>query len=519
LTPNRNNGKRLHSATLDEIAAELGAVSATLRLPPGTGKTVVDGVSNDSRNVRPGDLFVAISGTADDGGKFVADALRAGASAIIHQGAPLPDTAPENAAPRLEVADARMAYALLAEMFQGHPARRMELCAITGTNGKTTTAFLLREILAASNGKCALISTVERSWPGTKLDARWTTPDPMELQKTLADALDAGCGRAVLEASSHALHQKRLGSAKCAVAIFTNLSGDHLDYHRDMESYYQAKKILFDAHLDADGTAVVNVDDPAGKRLFGEIRGNRAAVSLGTRENDDFKISNMETDISGTSFSLRLPSGEILHVETPLVGNFNAFNAASAAVAAISLGVPPKTAADTLRSARGAPGRMEKVASNPLVVVDYAHTDDALRRVLSTLRSTASASRGNGGITVVFGCGGDRDKTKRPRMAAAAAEFADAVVVTNDNPRTEPAERIIEDILAGFPKGFDAVVVEPDREKAIGLALRNAGADDTVLIAGKGHETYQETNGVRRHFDDREAAGRQLRLALEKNRP
>jgi len=509
LKPNADN-ETPSTASLEELLSVIDA-SLVRPLPEISGTRVASNVVNDSRLATRGSVFVAVPGASSDGRDYIPDAISAGAVAVVGED---PPSEPEDVHGALfvQVDDARLAYALLSEAFHGRPAERLRLHAVTGTNGKTTTAFLLRSILKAAGRNAALISTVERSWPGVRLDARWTTPDPSELQWTLSAALGDGCSDAVLEASSHALTQKRLGSMKFGTAVFSNLSGDHLDYHGDMESYYQAKKLLFEKHLAEGGTAVLNIDDPSGARLAREIRGKTALATFGTSKRADYVIADVATNLSGTSFALRLPDGDHITIATPLVGEFNAFNAAAALAAAVSAGIPVGTAAAALKGARGAPGRLEKVADNPLVLVDYAHTDDALRRVLKTLGRCLEAERRGGRLIVVFGCGGDRDKTKRPRMAAAAAETADAVFVTDDNPRSEPSERIIEDILSGFPDGFEPVV-ERDRAEAIRLAIASAETADIVLVAGKGHETYQERNGKRTHFDDRETA-RQAAAAL-----
>ena len=504
-------------AGLDDILSELVPLVLSTSGDVVDGGEGLSGVSSDSRRISSGMVFVAVPGAVADGRAFIADALDSGAAAVVHEGTiDISMSHGERGAVFIQVSDARLAYALLAEFFHGHPARNLRLAAVTGTNGKTTTAFLLKAILADAGRTCGLISTVERSWPGKRLDSKWTTPDANETQETLAAMKQDGCSDVVMEASSHALAQKRLGSIKFAAAIFTNLSGDHLDYHKDMESYFLAKKVLFERHIADGGVAVVNIDDPYGRRLAAEIATAEIAT-FGTAGNADYKISDVALSEGGVEFRLTSPDGHALQVALGIPGEFNAFNATAALVAAESMGVPLKEAVESLAAAKGAPGRMERISERPLVVVDYAHTDDALRNALSTLRETLEARLDGAKLTVVFGCGGDRDRTKRPRMAAVAAEFADNVVVANDNPRTEAPQRIIDDILAGFPKGF-VPKVEPDRMKAIESAVLAADDRDIVLVAGKGHETYQEINGVRHHFDDREAVMAALeKRALDRN--
>jgi UDP-N-acetylmuramoyl-L-alanyl-D-glutamate--2,6-diaminopimelate ligase len=320
------------------------------------------------------------------------------------------------------------------------------------------------------------------------------------LQQLFSDMLDAGCGCAVMEVSSHALVQHRTGTASFSLALFTNLSGEHLDYHKDMESYYQAKKLLFTSSLASGGAAVINTDDNFGKRLYLELAGICGNLfSLGTGGGEEFTVSDIELKPDFSSFRLNSEEFGQLSLITPLTGRFNIYNAAAAAAAALVSGIDADVVRAGIRTARGAPGRMEKCLDKPLVFVDYAHTDDALKNVLSAL----SAILGGRFLTVVFGCGGDRDRSKRPRMGAAAAEFADRIVLTTDNPRTENPEAIFDDIISGIPEGVSYEVIS-DRRSAINYAVRNSPHDGVVLIAGKGHETYQEIDGVKFPFNDRE---------------
>ncbi len=454
----------------------------------------VKSVTNDSRRCRPGSIFVAVSGAKNDGHRFIPAAIAAGAEAIVHE-----NDIVENV-PGVSLICVRKsypAYARLCEVFHDFPASKMTLVGITGTKGKTTTAFLLDAIFSAAGRRCGLITTVCYRYGGKVLAAGRTTPEPGELQEYFAEMVRNGCDCAVMEVSSHALDQDRIGTAKFAGSVFTNLSGDHLDYHKDMESYFAAKKLLFLEHISSEAPAVVNIDNPYGRRLAAEVEG-RNFVTFGRKLRAKYRISHMRLSAEKSAFSMRLGRRKT-RFKSPLIGEYNVHNAAGAAVLAWSLGVPLPTVAAVLEKGVSVPGRLEKftTASGINIFVDYAHTDDALDNVLRTLRPQTEER-----LTVVFGCGGDRDRTKRPRMGAVAAELADKVIVTSDNPRTEDPLDIIREITAGIPRGTNFSEI-PDRREAIFDAIRTAGRGDIILIAGKGHEDYQEINGVKHPFDDR----------------
>jgi UDP-N-acetylmuramoyl-L-alanyl-D-glutamate--2,6-diaminopimelate ligase len=380
----------------------------------------------------------------------------------------------------------------------------MRLLGVTGTNGKTTTAFLLRSIMERWTGRASgLISTVEYSTTNQRRDAERTTPDASEIQAVLAETLESGSSDAVIEVSSHSLVQNRLGTAKFAAAVFTNLTGDHLDYHKTMDAYFDAKRRLFTRHLAADGTAVLNLDDPCGRILAEELRSAGVETStFGFSEKADVRVMDLKQSLAGISLTLRVAGSADIAVASKLCGAFNAANVAGAAAAALALGATPEAVSDGVAAMTGVPGRMERRPGGNFFV-DYAHTDDALKNALSMMRSLLDAEGAGGRLILLFGCGGDRDKTKRPRMAMAAAKFADEIFITSDNPRSESPTAIIADILKGMPPSVDCEVVV-DRAEAIKRAVEATGPNDALLVAGKGHETYQEVNGRRFPFDDRD---------------
>lgn len=463
----------------------------------------ITAVCDDSRRAAPGALFIARRGSTCDGTRYVADAVARGASVVVSQ-EPL-----DAGVPRVVVSDIARAAPRLAHAFHGFPSRSLRIVGITGTNGKTTTAYLLRHLLNAVDIKCGLIGTVEIDDGRTCVESEMTTPGAVELAGLLARMRDHGCQAVAMESSSHALDQHRDAEIRYAAAGFTNLSGDHLDYHKTMENYADAKARLFSA-LDERAVGVVNGDDLWSPRVVAHSRGRivrytiegaSQASALGA-----YRATDIAIDASGTRFRIR-SRDESADVKMQLVGLHNIQNAMTAAAIAIEgFGIPLREVAAALGSAQGAPGRLQSV-NNALkprlsILVDYAHTDDALENVLKALRPLT-----RGKLRVVFGCGGDRDRTKRPRMALVAKRLGDAVYVTSDNPRSEDPDKIISDILSGLPADErSTVVVLPDRRAAIFRAISDADEQDVVLIAGKGHEKYQIVGGNRLHFDDVEEA-------------
>jgi len=463
----------------------------------------ISGLAYDSRQVRPGFLFVALRGAHEDGTRFIDDAIQRGAVAIVSEGS----VRPRRDVTHLRVEDARRALAEIACAFHGHPSAELEVIGITGTNGKTTTSFMVRDILAAAGRRPGLIGTVQYEIGERRIPASRTTPEASDLQAMLAQMLRAGCRSAVMEVSSHALEQKRVWGVDYDVGVFTNLTHDHLDYHGTIERYFSAKARLFAGlgQMEKRATAVLNLDDPWGQQLAGMIGGSTAIVTYGTHPAATVRAVEIETDADGSRFTVRSPWGEA-QVRLPVLGRFNVWNALAAFATAAVRGVPVPTILAALERFGGAPGRLERVpcARGFHVFVDYAHTPDALANVLTALRPVTPRR-----LIVVFGCGGDRDRAKRPVMGRVAADLADHVIVTSDNPRSEDPRAIIEDIVAGMPAAARREIIV-DREEAIGRAIEVARPGDVVLIAGKGHENYQEFSRHIVPFDDREVARRWL---------
>lgn len=441
----------------------------------------ITGITNDSRKVGKGFIFVAIPGAKFDGNDYLDGAVAKGAKLLIHTR----DYVSPDGICAIKVNDAYHAYSLLCEYFYGYPARKLRLHCITGTNGKTTTAYLLWKMLDSCGYPCGLISTIKYAYAGLERDADRTTPEAGELQKMFKEMADAGCTDVVMEVSSHGLSQHRLGSSPVETAIFTNLTQDHLDYHKTMENYYQAKKILFSEYNPK--YKIINTDDSYGARLAKEI-GN--GITFGQNPTADYMISKTKLDVEGSSFTLN-----DFTVKTHFPGEHNLYNLTSALIAAECNGAYLTNALAAVKDIR-VEGRLEHhFINNVDYYIDYAHTPDALKRVLKLLRQI-SAKR----LISVFGCGGSRDISKRCQMGRIAEELSDIVILTSDNPRDEDPPAIIKDIRSGAP----SALVEPDRRRAIAMARRIAVPGDTVLIAGKGHESYQEIKGIREYFSDRD---------------
>ena len=469
-----------------------------LRLIPlqtvkGPRELVVKGVTADSRAVLEGFVFVAIRGETTDGHLYLDDAIERGAVAVVSEQRPEREDVTW-----IQTPDARQAAGVLAAKAAGNPASRMNLVGITGTNGKTTTAYLVDGILSRLSPPSAMRGTVVAKIGATSRPTRHTTPEAPVIQAFLAEAAREGCERGALEVSSHGLALSRLEGTEFQVAVFTNLSRDHLDFHRDMEDYFQVKSRLFNRYLRPGGTAVICIDDAYGERLAAELP--MEVVTYGRSETADLSVRDIEASLEG--IHVRFREGEAAHaIQSPLLGHYNGLNLVAAFAAVRSLGFETARVLETLHEVSGAPGRFERVAvQKPFdVVVDYAHTDDALRKLLEAARPLTDAK-----LTVVFGCGGERDRTKRPLMGDVAARLADRVVLTSDNPRGEDPIAIINEIQLGT-KGAD-IEVEPDRRRAIELAMTGAHAGDLVVIAGKGHEPCQIVKNEALAFDDREVA-------------
>jgi len=462
----------------------------------------IDSLCYDSRQAEPGGLFFALPGVKTDGAQFALQAAERGAAAIVAQ-SPLEGVG----CPVVAVPDARAAMADIAAAFFEYPDRSLKCVGVTGTNGKTTTAFLAKHLLDAAGLRCGLIGTVKYVIGDAEIPAPRTTPESVDLQGMLARHCGAG-GRAVaMEVSSHALVQHRVRGVAYDAAVFTNLTQDHLDYHRTMNAYFDAKALFFEAvatQKEKRPRLIVNADDRFGQRLIERFGKRAKLLTFGRRVNADFRASAIQCDAGGATFHLDARKKSFL-VRLPLIGLFNIYNALGALAAATACGIELRASVAALAGAPQVPGRLERVPSrrNFQVYVDYAHTDDALRNVLRTLRELNPAR-----LITVFGCGGDRDRAKRPLMASAAADLSDRTVLTSDNPRRENPDDILRDIEAGMRgAGFETI---PDREAAIRHAVNLAAPRDIVLIAGKGHENYQEFADRKIPFDDVTVAARAI---------
>ena len=462
---------------------------------------VIADIVYDSRRAVPGSLFVALKGMKADGAAFASQATSRGAQLVVA------DTArPEGTStPWIEVRDARLALARLADRFYEHPSQQFPVIGVTGTNGKTTTAYLLAAILDAAGRKAGMLGTVAYRVGGEDREASRTTPEAPDVQRLLSDMLKQGCRSAVMEVSSHALSLKRVDAMRFSAGVFTNLTRDHLDFHEDMEAYFAAKRRLFEM-LPADAPGVINLDDPRGASL---VDVSTRPVTYAINSPADVTPGQLTFDLTGLSFEIRSPKG-VIRIRTSLVGRPNVYNILAAAATALSLDLPIDAIERGVEELKGVPGRFEVVSlptDEVTVVVDYAHTDDALRNLLETARPLAAAR-----LITVFGCGGDRDRSKRPLMGMVAARLSDVVVITSDNPRSESPERIIEEIQRGIPAGSQgsdrtpAVTPIVDRAQAIAKAVAMATRGDVVLIAGKGHEKYQQIGDRVLPFDDGEVA-------------
>jgi UDP-N-acetylmuramoyl-L-alanyl-D-glutamate--2,6-diaminopimelate ligase len=489
-------------ALVETLAAE-GLLPAPPGLPPESSGLAATGVVYDSRRATPGSIFVALRGQKDDGARFAPQAAARGASVIVAE-TPAPEPPP---APWVTVPDARLALAVLADAFYGHPSRDLRVVGITGTNGKTTTAYLLRSILEAAGERCGLLGTVVYNVGGEDRAATRTTPEAPDVQHMFREMADNGCRAAVMEVSSHALALKRVDSVRFAAGVFSNLTRDHLDFHGNMESYFAAKRRLFEL-LPEGAPGVVNLDDPKGQVLASVTD---RPVTYAMRSAADVTPEPFDYALSGLAFTARTPRGAV-RVSSTLVGQPNVYNLLAAIATADALAVPHEAIESGIARLPGVPGRFE-VVSNATddigVVVDYAHTDDALKNLLETARTLSS-----GRLITVFGCGGDRDRTKRPLMGAVAGRLSDVVIVTSDNPRTEDPAAIIDEVLRGIPGGVDRgarsarpspspeVLAIVDRSDALTKAVDLARPGDLVIIAGKGHEKTQVIGDRELPFDD-----------------
>ena len=500
--------KLSNDASRKPVAMKLKDIFAGVEVVRLSGPMVseIASIAYDSRKVVPGSLFFALRGEKLNGLDFVPNALRNGAISVASEGG-RPNDLPEQIA-WIGLPDGmdRKALARAAANFHGRPAEALKLIGVTGTNGKTTTTFLVDSILHTAGYTSGLIGTTGYRTPAGERPALNTTPESLDLQQMFAEIRDAGGTHVTLEASSHALAMDRLTGCHFAVATFTNLTRDHLDYHETFEDYFAAKRRLFEGTgADAPDAAIVNIDDPYGSHLAGLAKNT---VTYGLKETPDVTAKKFSLSFEGLRFTAQTPAGKI-EVSSPLVGRINVYNILAAIGAAVSLGIPNDKIEQGVSRLRLVPGRFERVDEGQsfLVVVDYAHTDDALRNLIATARDLSADAR----IVTLFGAGGERDRVKRPMMGEAAGSLSDLVVLTSDNPRSEDPLLIINDVAVGLQKTNAAYLVEPDREKAIEMALDEARPGDIVLLAGKGHETYQVLRSGPIEFDDREKARAILR--------
>lgn len=474
-------------------------------------------LTDDSRRVVPGSCFVAVKGTQFDGHSAIDSAIAAGAVAIVAE-TPCPTAATQAGVCWVQVTDSHLADGLLMSAWNGVPSQQLVLLGVTGTNGKTTISYLTNAIFRATWQKAGLIGTILYDNGAQRQPSHNTTPGCAELQSMLADMVKNGCRACAMEVSSHALHQQRTAGCEFRVGIFTNLTQDHLDYHGDMEEYYQAKKLLFTGMATGGApkaTAVINIDDEYGRRLADELRPIMRVRTFGLAKDADFRAEPRLVSLKGSQYELHY-QGKIYLVRTPLIGEFNLSNSLAALAGAVSAGINVRDAISCLAQSPQVPGRMELVSSvnNVQCFVDYAHTPDAVENVCRTMKQLCRQGR----VFTVFGCGGDRDTTKRPLMGEAAARYSDVCIVTSDNPRSEDPEKIIDDIMPGIPKEKQHRIT--DREEAIRAALENARPGDCILIAGKGHENYQifadetitfsDSAVVHKYYEEKNPEGRSV---------
>jgi UDP-N-acetylmuramoyl-L-alanyl-D-glutamate--2,6-diaminopimelate ligase len=488
------------------VAQRLGALLA------GTGATLTEAQATitirnlacDSRKLHSQGLFFALQGAKEDGAKFARDAVSRGAVAIVSEGT-APSAMPQSVA-WIRVPAARKALAIAASNFYGHPANALKLAAVTGTNGKTTTTSLIDSIIKASGAKTGLFGTIAYHTPLGEYPAPNTTPESVDLQGFFAEIRDAGGKYAVLEASSHSLMMDRLWGCHFQVAVFTNLTREHMDFHKTFEDYFAAKRRLFEGTGAGPAeVAVLNADDEFGPRLKGIAK---SSVTYGIEQSADISAKKFQLTFSGLFFTTHTPSGK-LQISSSLVGRINVYNILAAIGAAQALGLSNETIEAGIKNLASVSGRFQQVALGQpfLVIVDYAHTDDALQNLIRTARELNPKGR----VITLFGCGGGKDRTKRPVMGEVAGRLSDLTILTNDNPRQEDPLKIISDIVVGLQKTNGKYLIEPDREKAISIAIDEAREGDIVLLAGKGHEDYQVIGETTLPWDDREQARKALR--------
>ncbi len=489
----------------------------------GTLTAEYPGIACDSRKVTKNGVFVAVKGEHLDGHRFIGDAVRNGAAVVVGE-----KTAhPGPSSVFIRVHDSRRTLACMANNFYERPSEDISVIGVTGTNGKTTTSYLIKSILEAWQKKAGLIGTITYLIGDKPYPALHTTPEALEFQGLLREMASAGCSHVVSEVSSHSLSQRRVDHTRFVVVVFTNLTRDHLDFHETMESYFGAKERLFTELLTEAGTAVINVDDEWGRALLADLKegpgvadqgsGCPAIITYGMDRKADIFASQKEESLTGVSFTLT-SEGRTYHMDSPLIGIPNVYNILAATSVGIALHIPVEVIQEGIRNIKNVRGRLERVDAGQdfLCIVDYAHTPDALERLILTARELLHDKDGPGRIITVFGCGGDRDRGKRPVMGEIATRLSDFVIITSDNPRSEDPGQIIGEIVSGIARDNHAPV--PDRRDALYFAVEKARAGDILLIAGKGHEEYQEIKGMRYRFSDREIVEEVIKNRMEGSR-
>lgn len=464
----------------------------------------VGSIEYDSRKVKKNSIFVAIKGFNTDGHKFIVESINKGAIAVIvEDDSAVPvEIFTHSKAAKILVKNSRIALAELSKGFYKNPSLKIKLVGITGTNGKTTTAFYLKHIFENTGHKSGLIGTIANYIGDEVLDSKLTTPESNDLNEYFQRMISKNCTHAVMEASSHSLMLNRVYGLEFNCAVFTNITSDHLDFHGTFENYFNAKKTLFD-NLDSNSFAVINADDLNAAKITAN---SKAQISTyGKSKSVDYKIYDIRFDLNGTSFKIKNNNNDY-SINTSLIGTFNAYNATAAFAAARALEIDAEDIVKSIETTPQVPGRFEVIGKGAKkVIVDYSHTADSLKQALSAIREIVKTEKK---VITIFGCGGDRDKTKRPEMGKIASELSDEIIITSDNPRTENPFKIIEDIKLGIIKKNFKVI--ENREEAIALTVSSSPEDSVILIAGKGHETYQEINGIRNHFSDQETARKYL---------
>lgn len=464
----------------------------------------VGSIEYDSRKVKKNSIFVAIKGFNTDGHKFIVESINKGAIAVIvEDDSAVPvEIFTHSKAAKILVKNSRIALAELSKGFYKNPSLKIKLVGITGTNGKTTTAFYLKHIFENTGHKSGLIGTIANYIGDEVLDSKLTTPESNDLNEYFQRMISKNCTHAVMEASSHSLMLNRVYGLEFNCAVFTNITSDHLDFHGTFENYFNAKKTLFD-NLDSNSFAVINADDLNAAKITAN---SKAQISTyGKSKSVDYKIYDIRFDLNGTSFKIKNNNNDY-SINTSLIGTFNAYNATAAFAAARALEIDAEDIVKSIETTPQVPGRFEVIGKGAKkVIVDYSHTADSLKQALSAIREIVKTEKK---VITIFGCGGDRDKTKRPEMGKIASELSDEIIITSDNPRTENPFKIIEDIKLGITKKNFKVI--ENREEAIALTVSSSPEDSVILIAGKGHETYQEINGIRNHFSDQETARKYL---------